>query len=356
MYELSRLDRNVPRSSLVRNVLWLMPVGAVRNASARFARSGGRVFGVHGSGSVHGRDTDPPRARSCRVHKSDHAARTYSWTTPPRRSRRWIRASPLWLLKSPFSLRALILPPTADTLLGDDVRVPVRPPDPANIGALARRPPARNPGVTAPAAGAATHSTAAAAARDDRPVRLGRALAPLDPAANGARHRRLQRLLCRSQSQRSDSRCRRVETCCSRCLPCITSWPSWRRRPALSPIRPSAVADLATGVAAVARRAGAGSASHRRPMASRSVRSALVAPFATSWTTTHRFAASRSDWALGRGESSLGRSADSRRAAQARTRRLRTHGVAVAAGVSKATVTDWRTSRITSARAHAFRR
>src|SRR3989442_1774239 len=75
-------------------------------------------------------------------------------------------------------------------------------------------------------------------------------------------------------------------------------------------------------------------------MASRSVRSALVAPIATSWTTTHRFAVSRSDWALGRRESSLGRSADSRRAAQARNRRLRTHGVAVPAGVSKATVTD----------------
>jgi hypothetical protein len=76
----------------------------------------------------------------------------------------------------------------------------------------------------------------------------------------------------------------------------------------------------------VARRAGAGSAGHRRPLASRSVRSALVAPFAASWTTTHRFAVSRSDWALGRGESSLWRSADPRRAAQARTRRLRTHG------------------------------
>ena len=33
------------------------------------------------------------------------------------------------------------------------------------------------------------------------------------------------------------------------------------------------------------------------------------APIATSWTTTHRFAVSRSDWAFGRRESSLGRSA-----------------------------------------------
>ena len=43
------------------------------------------------------------------------------------------------LLKSPFSLRALTLRPTADTLLGDYVGVPVRSPDPAKIGALARR-------------------------------------------------------------------------------------------------------------------------------------------------------------------------------------------------------------------------
>jgi hypothetical protein len=44
--------------------------------------------------------------------------------------------------------------------------------------------------------------------------------------------------------------------------------------------------------------------------------------------------------ALGRGESSLGRSADSRRAAQARNRQLRTHGVAVPAGAAKETVTN----------------
>jgi hypothetical protein len=109
------------------------------------------------------------------------------------------------LLKSPFSLRALMLRPTADTLLGDDVGVPVRSPDPANIGALARRPPARNPGVTAPAAGAATHSTAAAAARDDRPVRLGHALAPLDRVANGARHRQDARDIVPPQATRLKS-------------------------------------------------------------------------------------------------------------------------------------------------------
>ena len=32
------------------------------------------------------------------------------------------------------------------------------------------------------------------------------------------------------RSLRSDSRCRRVETSCSRCLPCATNWPSWRVR------------------------------------------------------------------------------------------------------------------------------
>src|SRR5439155_26395906 len=82
------------------------------------------------------------------------------------------------------------------------------------------------------------------------------------------------------------------------------------------------------------------SAGHRRPVASRSVRSALVAPFATSWQSTHRFAVSRSDWALGRRESSLGRSADSRRVTQARNRRLRTHGVALPAWAAEDTITD----------------
>jgi hypothetical protein len=112
---------------------------------------------------------------------------------------------------------------------------------------------------------------------------------------------------------------------------------------ALSPNGPSAVAGLAAGVAAVARCAGADSTDHRRPVASRSVRSALVAPFATSWTTTHRFAVSRFDSALGRGESSLGRSADSRRAAQARTRRLRTHRVAVPAECPRRPSQTWGT-------------
>ena len=56
----------------------------------------------------------------------------------------------------------------------------------------------------------------------------------------------------------------------------------------------------------VERGAGADSAGHRRPLASRVARSALVAPFATSRETTLRFAVSRLDWTLGRGESSVG--------------------------------------------------
>jgi hypothetical protein len=66
----------------------------------------------------------------------------------------------------------------------------------------------------------------------------------------------------------------------------------------------------------------------------------VVAPFATAWTTTHQFAVSRTDWALSRGESSLGSAAHSRRTAQARNRRLRTHGVAVPGGAAQKAVTD----------------
>src|SRR5262249_4998729 len=56
--------------------------------------------------------------------------------------------------------------------------------------------------------------------------------------------------------------------------------------PALSLIRPSVLADFATDVAAVARRAGAGSAGHHRTLESRHAPPTLVAPFATSRTTT----------------------------------------------------------------------
>ena len=64
---------------------------------------------------------------------------------------------------------------------------------------------------------------------------------------------------------------------------------------AVSHTRPSAVAVLTQGVAAVEERAAAGSASHRRPLASRSVRSTLVAEFAAPGKTAHRFAGSRSE-------------------------------------------------------------
>jgi hypothetical protein len=47
----------------------------------------------------------------------------------------------LSLLKSPFLLRPLMLRPTMDTLLGDYVGAPVPPPEPANMGAFARRAP-----------------------------------------------------------------------------------------------------------------------------------------------------------------------------------------------------------------------
>ena len=90
----------------------------------------------------------------------------------------------------------------------------------------------------------------------------------------------------------------------------------------------------------MARRAGAGPAGHRRSVAPRSVRSPVVLPFATSWTTTHRFAVSRSNWAPGGRESAVGRAANSRRTAQARSRRLRTHGVALPARTAEETVTD----------------
>src|SRR5438094_8181959 len=88
-----------------------------------------------------------------------------------------------------FLLRQLMLRPRMDPLLGDDVGAPVPPPDPANVGAFARRAPARSPGLAAPTAGVAAHSTSAVTAREPGPLALGRALAHLDRMANGARHR-----------------------------------------------------------------------------------------------------------------------------------------------------------------------
>jgi hypothetical protein len=71
------------------------------------------------------------------------------------------RRDTLCLLKGLFLLRPLMLRPAMDTLLGDDLGAPVSPPDPANMGAFARRAPARSPGVTAPPARAAAHPAAA---------------------------------------------------------------------------------------------------------------------------------------------------------------------------------------------------
>src|SRR5712692_9409651 len=93
----------------------------------------------------------------------------------------------LCLLKSPFLLRQLMLRAAMDTLLGHDFGAALAPPDPANVGAFARRAPARSAGVTAPAAGAATQP--ASTAREDRPVALGRALPHLVRMANGTRDR-----------------------------------------------------------------------------------------------------------------------------------------------------------------------
>jgi hypothetical protein len=56
----------------------------------------------------------------------------------------------LCLLERPFLVRQLMLRPTLDTHLCDDVRAPFAAPDLARIGAFARRAPARGAGVAAP--------------------------------------------------------------------------------------------------------------------------------------------------------------------------------------------------------------
>src|SRR5439155_17155271 len=53
------------------------------------------------------------------------------------------------------------------------------PADPPNTDAVAHRAPVRNPGVAAPTGGAAPHPTAAGPAREDGPLALGHAVAPL---------------------------------------------------------------------------------------------------------------------------------------------------------------------------------
>ena len=58
-----------------------------------------------------------------------------------------------------------------------------------------------------------------------------------------------------------------------------------------------------------------------------------------SWTALYRFIVSRSDSAYGRGELSVGRSADPRPIAEARNRHFGTHGFAVSAWPPANTVT-----------------
>ena len=85
------------------------------------------------------------------------------------------------LLKSPFLLRQLMLRPTMDTLLSDDIRAPLASPDPTRIGTFARRAPSRGACVTAPTTGAAANAASAVAAREG---------GPLARLAEGARDRR----------------------------------------------------------------------------------------------------------------------------------------------------------------------
>ena len=101
-----------------------------------------------------------------------------------------------------------------------------------------------------------------------------------------------------------------------------------------------AVADPATTVAAVERRARPGPAGYSRPLALRSVSSLLAMALATSRTATHRFTMSRPDSALGRRKPSLGCAADPWRTLEAGNRRLRTHRVALFGRSTASAVTD----------------
>jgi len=59
-----------------------------------------------------------------------------------------------------------------------------------------------------------------------------------------------------------------------------------------------------------------------------------------SWKTAHRFIVSRSDSAYGRGELSVGRSANPRRIAEARNRHFGTHRLTLSARPPANTVTE----------------
>src|SRR5262245_6087445 len=61
--------------------------------------------------------------------------------------------------------------------------------DPANTDTFACRAPTRNPGLAAPAGSAAAQRPPTGAAREDGPLALGPALAPMDRMADGARDR-----------------------------------------------------------------------------------------------------------------------------------------------------------------------
>src|SRR5437870_6978436 len=93
-------------------------------------------------------------------------------------------------------------------------------------------------------------------------------------------------------------------------------------------------------VAPVEGSAGAGPASHRRSLVSRRRTSMLAPSLAASWKTMYRFIVSRSDSAHGRGELSVGRSADPRRIDEARNRHFETHGLASSARPPDSTVTN----------------
>jgi hypothetical protein len=83
----------------------------------------------------------------------------------------------LCLPKRPFLLRQLMLQPTMDTLLGDDVGACLARPDPPLMGAFARRAPARVAGLAPPTERSAALAASAIAAREGGPLALGRALA-----------------------------------------------------------------------------------------------------------------------------------------------------------------------------------
>jgi hypothetical protein len=84
----------------------------------------------------------------------------------------------------------------------------------------------------------------------------------------------------------------------------------------------------------------------------------MLAPSrATSWKTTYRFTLSRSDSAHGRGELSMGRSADPGRIAEARNRRFGTHRLALSARPPDYSVKPGvHSSRTTSVTRHLSRR